>query len=183
MNDQPGRRRTAAADEQALSFVTAFLATSVRQRSGDPEHDRLADLDAARRWVDTAVGERASVSLAEDDLAPLRAFREELRTSLSAAGDPATGASVVTAVDLHWRPGDGLGFRPAADGWRAIAALVTMDMLLAQAAGRLRRLKTCAYDPCGYPFVDHSPNLTRNWHDTSRCGNVVNLRASRARRK
>ena len=50
-------------------------------------------------------------------------------------------------------------------------------------AGTWPRLKTCAYRPCGACFYDSSPNRARVWHDTKMCGNIINLRASRARKR
>ncbi|GMA87986.1 hypothetical protein GCM10025868_32360 [Angustibacter aerolatus] len=40
----------------------------------------------------------------------------------------------------------------------------------------------CANPECGAAFYDGSPNASRRWHDVRTCGNVANLRASRARR-
>ncbi len=188
-----GRQRRAEADNRELAFLKGFLATSLRMNDGDPERDALADIRQARRWLSSALADRAErpgvmmtdVFMEAHDLEPLRAFREDLRNSLEAnRSEPVESPSrITTTVDLQWSADGGLDFRPVSTGWRGIAGLLVMDLLLAQANGRLHRLKTCAHKPCGYPFVDHSPNLTRAWDNTARCGNKVNLRASRARRK
>ncbi|MFI6076338.1 CGNR zinc finger domain-containing protein [Actinoplanes sp. NPDC051343] len=74
-------------------------------------------------------------------------------------------------------------YRPAGEDGRAIAELVAAEILLAQARGTWPHLKTCANLACGVCFYDTSPNRSRVWHDTKTCGNVSNLRASRARRR
>jgi predicted RNA-binding Zn ribbon-like protein len=191
--DPEGGRNKARYGDHQLGFLMSFLSTTTRLSSGDPENDVLSDLGQARRWAASALAERVTRSgvdltdifLEQVDLEPLRAFREELRTALGANRTTATEspARIVATVDVHWVTDGRLGFRPTGTGWRGIAGLLVMDLLLAEASGRLRRLKTCAYAPCGFPFVDNSPSLTRAWHDTRRCGNVVNLRASRARRR
>ena len=190
---QPRRRLREAADEQALALLVSFLSTSTRLYAGDPEHDALAGIRTARHWAGTALAERVrrggmelgDVFLAEQDLEPLRAFREDLRNALAASRtEPIEPPSGITAtVDLQWTTDGRLGVRPTGSGWRAIVGVLTTDLLLADAGERRSKLKTCAYSACGFPFVDHSPNRTRSWHDTAKCGNVVNLRASRSRRR
>jgi predicted RNA-binding Zn ribbon-like protein len=193
MDTQPRRRLREAADDEALALLVSFLNTALRDHAGDPELDTLADIHAARRWAGPALTARAQrggvelgdAFLAEQDLEPLRALRESLRDSLDANRTaPVEPPSRVTGgVVVIWSTDGGLVARPTGAGWRAIAGVLTVDLLLAQATDRLRKLKTCAYEPCGYPFVDHSPNLSRSWHDTAKCGNAVNLRAARARRR
>jgi len=40
-----------------------------------------------------------------------------------------------------------------------------------------------AGSPCSVIFYDSSKNQARVWHNTAVCGNLINLRASRARRR
>lgn len=164
----------------------------------------LSDLAADARWT------RSPITLRRTDLEPLRSFRETVRAALRAdRGEHAADAGFTSAavgfsraaagladaaagftgavpefagaVELQWIPGAGARFRSLGTGWEAVAALVTMELLLADASGALRRFKTCAYEPCGFPFTDRSRNSSRIWHDTGKCGNLVNLRAARAR--
>lgn len=193
MDAQPRRRLREAADDEALALLVSFLGTALRDHVGDPELDALADIRSARRWIGAALVERqrlggvesGDVFLAEQDLEPLRALRESLRDSVDASRVEFVGAPfrVTTGLEVSWGTDGGLAARPTGAGWRAVAGLIMVEMLLARATDRLRKLKTCAYQPCGAPFVDHSPNLSRSWHDTAKCGNAVNLRASRARRR
>ncbi|MEV4754600.1 CGNR zinc finger domain-containing protein [Micromonospora sp. NPDC049559] len=184
-------RAQQAADEAGLRFVEAFLATAPAALAGDPERDELAGLTRARRWLRGALAgfaprsrlARPSVGLRREDLAPLATFRESLREALRADAPrrSAPAGPDDFAVELRWSPGEGVRYRPTGEGWRAVAGLVAVELLRAEAAGTLGRLKTCAYPPCGFPFVDRSPTVSRMWHDTKRCGNLVNLRAARAR--
>ena len=158
-----------------MDVTIGLLRTATREHAGDPAWDRLADLAAARAW--------SPAPLKAGDLQPLRAFREQVRDALraDASTSDAPAPPTVSTVDLSFAASGELSYAAAGAGWRAVAWLVTMELLLARAAGTLRRLKTCAYEPCGWPFVDESRNVSRVWHDTAKCGNVVNLRARRAR--
>lgn len=69
---------------------------------------------------------------------------------------------------------------PALD--RVIGALaVGFAETLAQ--GDLERIKTCANPDCRWIMVDESRNRSRRWCEASACGNLVNVRASRRRRR
>jgi predicted RNA-binding Zn ribbon-like protein len=176
------------ADEAGLGLVTRLLASSTRRAAGNPERDLLASPGEAHRWL-TAVADSpngqalAGLELTARDLPALRRFRESLRDALQAGlARPSEAEPVETGVDLRWDR-HGVHYTPRGSGWRRIGAVVSMELLLATASGRVSRLKTCAYAPCGYPFLDASRNQSRLWHDTAKCGNRVNLRASRARRR
>jgi predicted RNA-binding Zn ribbon-like protein len=72
---------------------------------------------------------------------------------------------------------------PLAAGSSGVTALISIEILLARTTDSLSRLKTCAAPECGACFYDGSPNRARVRQDTKMCGNVPNLRASRARRQ
>jgi predicted RNA-binding Zn ribbon-like protein len=46
-----------------------------------------------------------------------------------------------------------------------------------------RRMKLCGNGRCAVAFFDRSRNNSGVWHDVAACGNAINLRASRARRR
>jgi predicted RNA-binding Zn ribbon-like protein len=73
--------------------------------------------------------------------------------------------------------------RPAGNGTRWLASAVWGEVLLAQRDGSWERLKTCRNPVCPCVFHDASRNNSRVWHDVHSCGNIANLRASRARRR
>jgi len=66
-------------------------------------------------------------------------------------------------------------------GWRQVAGTVLSDILVAQQHELWPRLKACRNPPCSVVFYDSSKNQSRVWHNTSVCGNLINLRASQAR--
>jgi hypothetical protein len=161
-------RRREVIGEPGLRFVEAFLSTSTADGDGDKDRDRLTSVAEAQRWLDSALRELRPVSR----LTALRADGSQ---------PPDRFADYTSTVDIRWDPIAGVRYRPGVDGWQAVVALISVELLRAEAAGTLHRLKTCAYAPCGFPFIDQSPNTSRMWHDTKRCGNVMNLRAARAR--
>jgi predicted RNA-binding Zn ribbon-like protein len=178
-----------------LQLVQDLLNTSLSGHQGDPERDYLADLDTARSWLAQALEAWAGatgqplpeISLRKADLAPLSDVREQLRASIRAhaAHIEPTEAAVPDQVDVTVEltiSSTGKTYGPTDPGWSGVAALVAMELLLAQAAGTSTRLKACAAPACGACFYDASPNRARAWHDTKMCGNAPNLRASRARR-
>jgi hypothetical protein len=168
--------------------------------------------EALGAWSAATGMRAPELSLQSRDLAPLRRLREQLRRSLRANAahvdqalsldpsrpDPARTDETRTdeTVPDETGPDDAANsdirltldangqveYQSLAAGWRGVAALISIELLLAQAAGSRGRLKTCAAPACGACFHDGSPNQARVWHDTKKCGNGPNLRASRARR-
>ncbi len=58
-----------------------------------------------------------------------------------------------------------------------------LEAFLAQQNDTLTRFKTCGNDSYHVAFFDRTKNNNAVWHDFRYCGNAINLRASRARRK
>ena len=145
--------------------------------------DLLTDPATAQTWLEASLrtwtartGQDAPrVTLTSDDLATLRELRASIRGWLT--GDSAPQPPHLLAADISWRDGR-LVHRP-----QDFASLVALEALLASHTGTLRRLKTCQNPACGAAFYDQSRNGTRVWHDMKTCGNTMNLRASRARRR
>jgi predicted RNA-binding Zn ribbon-like protein len=180
-----------------LRLVQSLVNTSLSGQEGEPERDHLADATTADAWLRAALADWSSatgraeptLSLRRADLAPLRQLRARLRESLRANAahverdEPQAATLPDFDVRLTLNPDGTVGHRPLGTGWQGVAGLVATELLLAGATGTLTRLKTCAAPHCGACFYDASPNRSRAWHDTKVCGNVPNLRASRARRK
>jgi len=153
-----------------------------------PAPDLLDDEAAAQAWVDAASttwGERTGrtpprIPLSGKDLPALRGFRDRLREWL--AGETADGAPQPLAAEVVLSDG-GLTYGPRGGGAAAVTSLVLLETLLASHTGSLSRLKTCRNPACGVAFYDLSRNSARVWHDMKTCGNVMNLRASRARKR
>src|SRR6185503_18435174 len=119
----------------------------------------LASMESALAWFESLPADLRKER--ERDLKPdvagldqLRQFRESLRSAFRAdhtGAQTADGlASFTSNVALRWTP-TGLEAVSQDVGWRRIQAEVDIELLLAQAGGRLRRLKTCAYELCGFP--------------------------------
>jgi predicted RNA-binding Zn ribbon-like protein len=148
--------------------------------------DLLATVDQAQPWLDAALDAWAraanaaspTVTLSPADLPRLRALREAVR-ALVLGREAATVPSQTVELELR---GGAVTYRAIGTGWRAVAALVHAELLLAQHTGALERLRSCANPACGAAFYDRTRNASRVWHDSKTCGNVMNLRASRARR-
>jgi predicted RNA-binding Zn ribbon-like protein len=193
MSEEYGGRFGLAAAPGGLRLVQDLVNTSLAEPGYRGHADRLASADSAGHWLGQALagwsaatgGPAPDIGLDEADLAALRDHRELLRATLRpAATGPAAASREVTArVQLDVAPDGTVRYQPLDSGWRAVRALTAAEALLAQAAGTWPRLKACAYPDCGACFYDASPNRARVWHDTRLCGNVTNLRASRARQR
>jgi predicted RNA-binding Zn ribbon-like protein len=181
-----------------LRFVQDLVNTAIESLTYDPAHDRLADPRTAREWLRGALDEWAAatgtpaplITLRTEDLATVQELRERLRGGLraEAVNAPDAGprrAALVSGGDVRLVvAADGrMRYVPASGDVHAIAELVAAETLLAQVRGTWPRLRTCANPLCGVCFYDTSPNRSRVWHDTGTCGNLSNLRASRARRR
>jgi predicted RNA-binding Zn ribbon-like protein len=69
---------------------------------------------------------------------------------------------------------------PLADRIAAEAAMAFLDLIRADALGRLR---ICAADDCEDVLVDLSKNSSKRYCDTGNCGNRANVAAYRARKR
>lgn len=136
--------------------------------------------DVARSWQ-ARTGTPAGVGrIASPDLTQLRRLRRDVERHLlrvEPVDVPSVRASLAVDADGVVR------LRPVGSGARWISSAVWGEVLLAQHDGRWERLKVCRNPDCPCAFYDHSRNNSRVWHDVRTCGNVANLRASRARRK
>lgn len=169
-----------------LSFVQDLLNSAAMPVAALP--DLLGDRDAASAWLDASlrtwsehVGRDAPViSIGGRDVLPLRELRVVVRSWLASDIEDETPRPVQAHVWIH---NGALAHSAQGDGAPAVASLVYLETLLAAHSGTLKRLKTCLNPACGAAFYDQSRNGTRVWHDMKTCGNTMNLRASRARRR
>jgi predicted RNA-binding Zn ribbon-like protein len=170
-----------------LCIVQDLINTAAIPAFGVP--DMLANLSVAQRWLTPALREwsehtgqpRAELTLSQRDMAALRRVRDDLRHWLL-TGDMATLEIPAQALTVGVRAGHTV-YGPRGAGVAGLSALVAMELLLASRSGVAHRLRTCMNADCSAAFYDHSRNGSRVWHDVTTCGNVMNLRASRARRK
>jgi len=185
MLDPASERYAAALAPVSLRRVQSFLNT--RSTGRPPEADLMAGTASANSWLRTLEWPTRP-RLTTDDLPPLYELRETLQAQLEsarAATEPQPDLAHVLDK-LSWRMtlDEGrLALSAEGDGWRQVAGTLLSDILLAQQHELWPRLKACRNDPCSVVFYDSSKNQSRVWHNTSDCGNLVNLRAARARQR
>ncbi|OBJ02216.1 CGNR zinc finger domain-containing protein [Mycobacterium sp. 1465703.0] len=168
-------------------MVQDFLNTRAIRGYGP---DLLADVRLAGDWAASAVRVWSSArgvdlqppELAGADLVKLRALRTTVEQLLSGEPSSARGAGAVVASFTLTDAGE-VRLDPSGRGWRWLASALWGEILLSQQAGTWRRIKQCHNHRCGATFYDRSKNNSGVWHDVKTCGNAINLRASRARRR
>ena len=179
--DPASARYAAAPAPPELRRVQSFLNT--RSLRGEP--DLLDSSKAANGWLRALYGGPAP-RLRTADLAPLRDLRAALQQAIQSEwGDTALLQRVVGG--LRWSmtiDNRRLALTGAeAEGWQALAETLLAELLSARQTAIGTRLKTCRNERCSIAFYDSSKNQSRVWHNTTSCGNLINVRASRARRK
>ncbi|MCV7029821.1 CGNR zinc finger domain-containing protein [Mycobacterium sherrisii] len=168
-------------------MVQDFLNTVAVPHYGS---DLLEDLAPAQEWADRAgkiwsAQRGAPVEpprLAEQDLPKLRALRGTVARLVRREEAAGAGPDSVAACFAVSGTGE-VRLDPAGSGWRWLASAIWGEILLSQQADTWRRLKQCRNDPCETTFYDRSKNNSGVWCNAKTCGNVANLRASRARRR
>jgi hypothetical protein len=168
-----------------LGLVQDFLNTVNVQEYGP---DLLADTALARDWAAAAVRtwsllrgvDAEPPTLNDADLSRLRALRDTIAKMV--AGEPPDQTAAVSATFELSDTGE-VRLEPSGGGWRWLASALWAEIMLGQQDGTWRRVKRCHNHTCGSTFYDRSKNNSGVWHDVKTCGNVANLRASRARRR
>ncbi len=166
-----------------LALVQDMLNT---RQIGRHALDLLGTVDGARYWLQQAQAQRPGDDgwvrdLSEQEMTALRALRADVERLVSEGDGHTEGPVARTALVLS--PAGELRLEPAGQGLSRFAAEVWAQVFLAQLAGTWKRLKLCHNPPCASAFYDRSKNNSGVWHDVKMCGNAVNLRASRARRR
>jgi predicted RNA-binding Zn ribbon-like protein len=187
VSDPATERYAAAPAPASLQRVQSFLNTRSTGRPAEP--DLLASATSANKWLRTLEWP-ATPRLTADDVTALRELREALQAQLEAGRDTSHTARQPDMEHhlekLRWRMtlNDGqLALSAEGAGWRKVAGTLLSDILAAQQHELWPRLKACRNSVCSVIFYDSSKNQSRVWHNTLDCGNLVNLRASRARRR
>ncbi len=168
-----------------LGLVQDFLNTVNVQEYGP---DLLADTALARAWAAVSVRtwsllrgvDAEPPTLNDADLSRLRALRDTIAKMV--AGEPPDQTAAVSATLTLSDTGE-VRLEPSGGGWRWLASALWAEIMLGQQDGTWRRVKRCHNHTCGSTFYDRSKNNSGVWHDVKTCGNVANLRASRARRR
>lgn len=178
-----------------LAFVQDLLNTISAGKPREP--DLLEDVEDARTWLAQALANWSGetrrpapvVKITVEDLQGLRDFRHDLRLHLHAAGadtsPQARPVGSLTAAPAALRlDADGrIRAEARGTGWRQVTSLAMIEAYEAQCTDSLRRLKSCRNTRCAVVFYDRSRNNSGVWHDVRTCGNAVNLRNHRARKR
>jgi predicted RNA-binding Zn ribbon-like protein len=179
-----------------LALVQELVNTHAVARDGV---DLLADHKTAAAWLQTAAGQWARVhgleipelSLSEADRLALQELRNLVQQMLAIPPDqrPTDPFDAAAGVTLHASAhlvSDARGqvaVVPLGDAADWLASAVWSEILLAQHGGAWAHLKLCREPGCRSAFYDASRNASAVWHNVRTCGNIANLRTSRARRR
>ncbi|WP_160145001.1 CGNR zinc finger domain-containing protein [Actinacidiphila yanglinensis] len=152
-----------------------------KARSNSP--DLLATPERADAWM-----HGRGIPAGTVDTAALRSLRDALRAALvhreEGGPAPSAGDGLLEAPIAFRLSPDGSVHTPgASSGVTAVLERVLLAVHDAQLTGAWARLKVCRSPECRVAFWDQSRNTNAVWHDSQTCGNIANLRASRARRK
>lgn len=166
-----------------------LLAQDILNTRGIAAHDMpdlLDDPISAQAWLDAVLGS-PTTTLTAHDLRRLREFRAALVKAITdpVSGTTSDGGTAAISVPARIELDDAGQVRimPEAAGWRSVAALTLAGIARAQQAGTWNRLKLCGNPACLSAFYDTSKNNSGVWHDVHTCGNRMNLRAARARKR
>jgi len=179
----------------AVGLIQDFLMTGDGEgRLREP--DLLATLGDAREWLAIArstwsadTGRSApELDLDEDDLAPLRQVRDALFAEVSnrshgLTGDSSSLASRSASARIDVAADGTVSLKARGRGWRRVLSWLLLEVHRSQQDNTWQRLKACKNTKCRGVFYDASKNNSGAWHDVRTCGNVANLRASRARKR
>jgi transposase-like protein len=183
-----------------LAFVQDLLNT---RAAGRPRRaDLLSSAELADAWVGTALASWAAatgrtvgeVTIGPADVRALRALRAELHDVLAAGGEhgpgttgtitvPTGGSGRAATLDARLGADGSVELVPRGTGWRYVYGAIVLEIHAAQQRERWRRLKICRNPHCCTAFYDRSRSNNGVWHDVRVCGNAINLRASRTRRR
>jgi predicted RNA-binding Zn ribbon-like protein len=173
-----------------LGLVQDFLNTVQVQDYGP---DLLADVALARDWSAGAVRTWAALrgvrvepsSLTEADLSKLRSLRSTIAQLVRGEARTGQWTAAIAPISASFALSDTgeVRLEPAGSGWRWISSALWGEIMLSQQDGTWGRIKQCHNHPCGSTFYDRSKNNSGVWCNVKTCGNIANLRASRARRR
>jgi predicted RNA-binding Zn ribbon-like protein len=154
--------------------------------------DQIDTPGRLRKWL--AERSLLAVSTTVDEKAHHQAleFRETVRALALANGaaelDPAatTSFNELSSEASLWVAigSDGQAeLRPAGDGFHQAMGRLVSILYTAMVDGSFLRLKGCANDGCRWLFYDYSKNRSKKWCAMQGCGNMINARAYRQRRR
>jgi len=190
---------TSAQAPGGLSVVQEFINT--RYGGGPRYHEELESPERLRAWLVQWHMLAGDDPVSEGDLRRAIGVREALRALLRAntrapaapgaalADGLVAAAQTINAVAQHTplavrlRHDGHATLEPDIGGVDGALARLLAAVPMAQADGSWRWLKICRNDACSKAFYDTSKNHSGVWCAMSGCGNRLNARISRARRR
>jgi predicted RNA-binding Zn ribbon-like protein len=165
---------------QDLVNTRAVAPYGVRDLLGTVADAQRFTTDAVRAWKEHSGATGGVRRITSADLPALRRLRRDVERQVVGEG---RGGVQPVAATLTVDATGAVRLQPTGAGVRWLASAIWGEVLLAQRDGRWERLKVCRNPDCPCAFYDRSRNNSRVWHDVRTCGNLANLRASRARRR
>ncbi|TNF80532.1 MAG: CGNR zinc finger domain-containing protein [Acidobacteria bacterium] len=171
-----------------LRVLQAFVNT----RDIEGGTDELESAAALGAWLAAWGLLPEGTALGTADLEQARAVREALRRLLLANNGAPLDKRAVEILDraadkaplrARFSPDGAVGLEPAAPSWQGALARLLELVVAAWIEGLWPRLKACPNDECQWAFYDFSKNRSSKWCTMKRCGNLMNARAYRKRRK
>jgi predicted RNA-binding Zn ribbon-like protein len=158
--------------------------------SFEPEEERLADPEHARRWLVQSDLATRDVRVTEAEWRKLVDFRAAMRDLIDANldGDAEVAAAAMRPFAAEHpvavAVGDGGAITLDLDPVGSVDELISQLLgivLQARTEDQWPRLKICASDECRWAFYDGSRNRGGTWCKMETCGNVIKNRAYRRR--
>ena len=169
-----------------------LLRSFVNTNEPDQQTDELDTPEQLHGWL--VARELIAADSAIDDEAHHDAleFREAVRALALANGGAELDTSAIATLDrlgaksslsVRMLANGRAVLRPADRGIHEVLGHLFSILYTAMVDGSFRRLKGCANDTCRWLFYDKSKNRSRKWCEMQTCGNVINARAYRRRRR
>ncbi len=187
--------RQPAAIPHTLSPYTCidFVNSRFTDHTGSGEvFDRLESPEW-RLWYAQRCGVTPERQPSRATVTVLRDLRDVLRTLLESGRPPGNSTLAhlnrfLGAPDRFWEMSrlqrtTHLNLRWRREDWPAVMSATVASYAELLTSGGIRRVKVCGNPDCTFMFFDKSRNRSRRWCESAACGNLVKVRAHRARRQ
>jgi predicted RNA-binding Zn ribbon-like protein len=162
---------------RGLGRLCLDLVATVADRRGEARERLVGDGHLAG-WLATIGPLDTPPTLGDGDLVQARALREAIYRLVTADGDGARAdAELLNQLASHPTPipnlaVDGTDRRPDSDQTLPAAlSVIARDAIDLLGSPQRQRVRTCAAEECGAPFLDSSRPGNRRWCHMGRCGN------------
>lgn len=174
------------------SAAVEVLQEFVNTREVETGGEVLENPSALREWLAGHGLLDPSAPVTPADLRLALELRETLRALAAANNEGGSDPEAVGALNriadglplaLRLDPAGGARLEPLSPGAPGAIARLLGIVFRAAVDGSWTRFKACHNDACRWAFHDVSKNRSRRWCASESCGNVMNARAYRSRRR